>query len=717
MVKKVFYLWVSLFICFLVCSGLSWADDVFEITMQNKDSTTNLYTDISNEVYLKIKNISGKSISIPAKKKSSSDDYCISVDFDRGILSNDKNKPILLDTAGWDSTISWDDPNVYMSSFQDVIWEENKTLMLSLSNILINEDEPSDLPVNISVPYQKLYYDDGAEIKSSLLPPSVQMTVAKSEGITHMPLHVGLVNVHSVLNNDTNNTPLTLRVTNVPTVSGEEVITFASGDNGSSIEIYFDVQQDGQTMDWALTSHGQDGISIECDDIKDDNNEVDGPWIINKSTQGPIPIWTITPQNDVDVTLASGEYRDFTVKNILTTLPAGITNLYLKTINIDGYKDTVFRCPIEKTPLVIRQRDVNSAFIGPDSSGGFSISFDRDTEEYPGVVEEDGVESPLIKLSTSVIDTGKGVMTGAAHDYAKAQDYMSGGGKITWKEGENKDEFWLHWDQRFITPVLNKELCSSRHIEINFLDKNIPEDNVYDGKERKLNDKMYILLKKWEILYAVHTVSEGKDAINFYIEILTKDNPNKPTASNWLMIAFVNGDDNTVKLGTGTILSLNSSTKKGNVLPSGTVVAWSGSKDEIPDGWVLCDGKNTTPDLTQRFIVGAGGSDNQSYSVGDVGGNRNVTLTEDQLPAHTHGNAGSHSHSRVKHDGYDVRWGDGSGDGKYYIDSTDEQEKKDDKSGYLCTNDAGDHEHSSVGKGDAHENRPPYYALCYIMKQ
>jgi microcystin-dependent protein len=69
---------------------------------------------------------------------------------------------------------------------------------------------------------------------------------------------------------------------------------------------------------------------------------------------------------------------------------------------------------------------------------------------------------------------------------------------------------------------------------------------------------------------------------------------------------------------------------------------WSGSVANIPIGWALCDGQNGTPDLRERFIVGAsskylqastGGSEaliNHFHGTGDA------TLTVDQIPSHTH---------------------------------------------------------------------------------
>ena len=41
-------------------------------------------------------------------------------------------------------------------------------------------------------------------------------------------------------------------------------------------------------------------------------------------------------------------------------------------------------------------------------------------------------------------------------------------------------------------------------------------------------------------------------------------------------------------------------------IPTGAILLWSGSTGSIPSGFVICDGTNSTPDLRDRFIVGAG---------------------------------------------------------------------------------------------------------------
>lgn len=63
-----------------------------------------------------------------------------------------------------------------------------------------------------------------------------------------------------------------------------------------------------------------------------------------------------------------------------------------------------------------------------------------------------------------------------------------------------------------------------------------------------------------------------------------------------------------------------------NVFPSGIITMWSGTIATIPSGWVLCDGSNSTPDLRNRFIVGA---------VADSGGVAKTTVTDPVTPTYT----------------------------------------------------------------------------------
>lgn len=123
----------------------------------------------------------------------------------------------------------------------------------------------------------------------------------------------------------------------------------------------------------------------------------------------------------------------------------------------------------------------------------------------------------------------------------------------------------------------------------------------------------------------------------------------------------------------------------GNALmPSGMIMMWKGAVSEIPAGWVLCNGANGTPDLRDRFIVGAG----SGYGVGATGGTNQVTLSVSQMPKHNHGY-------------------DGMNGGYNRCDNDNEQRCSPD--GYAGTT-------RDAGGNEPHENRPPFYALCYIMK-
>lgn len=167
-------------------------------------------------------------------------------------------------------------------------------------------------------------------------------------------------------------------------------------------------------------------------------------------------------------------------------------------------------------------------------------------------------------------------------------------------------------------------------------------------------------------------------------------------------------------------------------IPVGLIAMWSGESNNIPNSWALCDGNNGTPDLRDRFIVGAG----SSYSVGDTGGSDTVTLTAEQMPSHNHsGNvtlsglstssAGSHTHNFqfADDDAYIFRYGlnDGRWDGIVVNDNPSYSKSP------ITIKSSGSHTHTisasnatatltSNGNNQAHENRPPYYALCFIMK-
>ena len=153
----------------------------------------------------------------------------------------------------------------------------------------------------------------------------------------------------------------------------------------------------------------------------------------------------------------------------------------------------------------------------------------------------------------------------------------------------------------------------------------------------------------------------------------------------------------------------------GGGAPVGQIIAWSGAYNSLPSGYLICDGSaisrttyaalfavvgtthgsgdgSTTfnlPDLQSKFITGASSDPNSSgYSVGAEGGENFVTLTVNQMPDH------SHSYSQPSFTTYSFTGGGGS---------------------QRCQSTSGAST-GGAGGGQAHENRPPYYALAYIIQ-
>ncbi|HWQ51080.1 MAG TPA: hypothetical protein VN369_04680 [Terriglobales bacterium] len=144
------------------------------------------------------------------------------------------------------------------------------------------------------------------------------------------------------------------------------------------------------------------------------------------------------------------------------------------------------------------------------------------------------------------------------------------------------------------------------------------------------------------------------------------------------------------------------------LVPAGCILLWSGAAASVPTGWALCNGTNGTPNLRDRFVVGAGGA----YAVGAAGGEQAVTLTVDQIPSHRHtttiGSESDHTHPVVAGIGTSssgsAAWAGNSQSGSKSVTSG-----KGTAHTHTITN-------AYTGGDGSHENRPPYYALCYIMK-
>lgn len=147
--------------------------------------------------------------------------------------------------------------------------------------------------------------------------------------------------------------------------------------------------------------------------------------------------------------------------------------------------------------------------------------------------------------------------------------------------------------------------------------------------------------------------------------------------------------------------------------PPGTILLWSGRASALPIGWVLCDGNNGAPDLRDRFVVGAAGA----YVPGATGGLSEVVLTTKEMPKHAHQGVTAGTYLSLNYQGV-VRGTSGMSHGILVTQDGDNENQLTTKGKAPIAIVPEVHAHGipAEGGGAAHENRPPYFALCYIFK-
>lgn len=161
---------------------------------------------------------------------------------------------------------------------------------------------------------------------------------------------------------------------------------------------------------------------------------------------------------------------------------------------------------------------------------------------------------------------------------------------------------------------------------------------------------------------------------------------------------------------TGTLLGtydniygiVGTQTAVGTTIPTGIISLWYGAIGSVPAGWYLCDGANGTPDLRDKFVVGAG----STYSVAAVGGSADAVVV-----SHTHTATSVVTDPSHQHTGHNASFGNnGIPAGANDTTSTPGP------TGFATTGITVATTNASAGVSGTNANLPPYYALCYVMK-
>jgi len=209
-------------------------------------------------------------------------------------------------------------------------------------------------------------------------------------------------------------------------------------------------------------------------------------------------------------------------------------------------------------------------------------------------------------------------------------------------------------------------------------------------------------------------VIKGTDIDNEYNAIAnaiaSKANTNSPALTGTPTAPTATAGTNTTQIASCAFVLANA-------IPSGMITMWSGTIASIPSGWYLCDGNNSTPDLRDKFIIGA---KQDETSVAKT----NVTGALTQSGGSKDAVAVSHTHTATSTDSghthtlngnnylYNYPYGDVNIRGDYNAVRSTPISNPTTSSGTANITTTV----NSAGVSGTNANLPPYYALAFIMK-
>lgn len=191
-----------------------------------------------------------------------------------------------------------------------------------------------------------------------------------------------------------------------------------------------------------------------------------------------------------------------------------------------------------------------------------------------------------------------------------------------------------------------------------------------------------------------------------------------------------------------SIQTLSTQIANFSAVPIGCIVLWSGTIASIPSSWRLCDGTNGTPDLRDKFVIGARQDSSGRPQTAITGVNTYTGGTKDaQIVYHSHNASSSASTNTTVSSDTDTWSGTLSSEGATLTGSGVVQQTNGTTTAYngsntipkinqsdVSLNHSHTHTHTvnvsttvtttldSVGTDGTNSNLPPYYSLAYIMK-
>jgi hypothetical protein len=188
--------------------------------------------------------------------------------------------------------------------------------------------------------------------------------------------------------------------------------------------------------------------------------------------------------------------------------------------------------------------------------------------------------------------------------------------------------------------------------------------------------------------------------------VASKSDSNSPTFTGSPLAPTASAGTNNTQVATTAFVT----TAVAASFPTGGIIMWSGSVASIPSGWALCNGSNGTPDLRNRFVVGAG----STYAVAATGGSADAIVVSHTHTATSTVTDPGHNHSYINPklpSGGTNSYQNGPQGTTWRSENISS-----DNTGSKTTGITVATTNASTGSSGTNANLPPYYALAYIMK-
>lgn len=303
-----------------------------------------------HDLWLEISNASRLALDLGALGSATATDHHFELVFRPGVLAPSSLAQVALATPGWQISPATPQPDgtvsFYLSSQAALTLRPREPLRLQLLHLRADGGGGSR-GTTVQLRYEQLRY--ASDVSLAISGSRVQsLEIVSQRSKRGIPLHAGLVGSSAILNDGRTANSLRLRITNI---SGDETLALnpAGHPRESRFLISFDVDRE-----WGLSTAGQaQAVAASADGAG---------WNVAKAPDAPQ--WVVTSQGAQG--LAPGQAIQLSLSAIVSSLPSGPANLYVRYHNIPGYWNGQLVCTVEKSPLLYR---ADSVGIGTDAPG------------------------------------------------------------------------------------------------------------------------------------------------------------------------------------------------------------------------------------------------------------------------------------------------------------------------------------------------------------